>query len=124
MNVKEEELEVKEEAVEVKQEVIETEESGSTSRRGEKRALSRSRSPEAAPDAKKQRPEVEEVRVEDEPEVDKTVVALDWCKCFLSLCGVLVRCRVVVETTGFAAGGHSIQATNKSMRYLNSSVNV
>ncbi|KAK8376085.1 hypothetical protein O3P69_008660 [Scylla paramamosain] len=78
VNVKEEELEIKEEAVEVKQEVSETEESGGTSRRGEKRALSRSRSPEPAPDAKKQRPEVKEVRIEDEPEFDKTVVALDW----------------------------------------------
>lgn len=85
VNVKEEELEIKEEAAEVKQEVSETEESGGTSRRGEKRALSRSRSPEAAPDAKKQRPEVEEVRIEDEPEFDKTVVALDWYNSDLSL---------------------------------------
>lgn len=45
-------------------------------RRGEKRALSRSRSPEA----KRSRPDVEELRIEDEPEMDKTVVALDWCK--------------------------------------------
>lgn len=88
VNVKEEELEIKEEAAEVKQEVSETEESGGTSRRGEKRALSRSRSPEAAPDAKKQRPEVEEVRIEDEPEFDKTVVALDWCKYLLSLVSI------------------------------------
>lgn len=82
LNIKEEDVEIKEEAMEVKQE---PEESGGTARRGEKRALSRSRSPEAAPEAKKQRPEVEEVRVEDEPEYDKTVVALDWYNSDLSL---------------------------------------
>ncbi|KAG0716808.1 Heterogeneous nuclear ribonucleoprotein U-like protein 1 [Chionoecetes opilio] len=83
--VKEEEMEIKEEDVEVKQEEEETEESGSTARRGAKRALSRSRSPETAPEAKKQRPEVEEVRIEDEPDFDKTVVALDWYNSDLSL---------------------------------------
>ncbi|XP_050722479.1 heterogeneous nuclear ribonucleoprotein U-like protein 1 isoform X2 [Eriocheir sinensis] len=85
LNIKEEDAEVKEEPVEVKEEVPETEESGMAARRGEKRALSRSRSPEAAPEAKKQRPEVEEVRVEDEPDFDKTVVALDWYNSDLSL---------------------------------------
>ena len=85
VNIKEEETEVKQEAAEVKQEAAETEESGGSGRRGEKRTLSRSCSPEAAPDAKKQRPEVEEVRIEDEPAFDKTEVALDWCKCFPSI---------------------------------------
>lgn len=84
LNIKEEDAEIKEETVEVKQEEgVETEESGTVARRGEKRALSRSRSPEAAPETKRQRPEVEEVRIEDEPDFDKTVVALDWCKCNL-----------------------------------------
>ena len=78
-------IEIKEEPLEdteVKQEAAETEELEGSGRRGEKRTLSRSCSPEAAPDAKKQRPEVEEMRIEDEPAFDKTEVALDWCKCF------------------------------------------
>ncbi|XP_045583162.2 heterogeneous nuclear ribonucleoprotein U-like protein 1 isoform X2 [Procambarus clarkii] len=63
-----------------KQEQMDCEETEAV-RRGEKRALSRSRSPEA----KRSRPDVEELRIEDEPEMDKTVVALDWYNSDLSL---------------------------------------
>ncbi|KAG0713797.1 hypothetical protein GWK47_015388 [Chionoecetes opilio] len=61
-DIKEEDIEIKEEAVEVKQENPETEESGSTARRGEKRVLSPSHSPET----KKQRTEVEQVWIKEE----------------------------------------------------------
>lgn len=69
------EMEVKEEMVEPKTETMDAGEEDEDGRRGEKRSHSRSRSPEH----KKSRPEVEEVRIEDEPDFDKTVVALDWC---------------------------------------------
>lgn len=82
------EVEVKEELTEVKEELkeepMESEETEAV-RRGEKRGRSRSRSPDAAPEAKRYRPEVEELRVEDEPDMDKTVVALDWYNSDLSV---------------------------------------
>ncbi|KAG0695204.1 hypothetical protein GWK47_027006 [Chionoecetes opilio] len=65
-DIKEEDIEIKEEADEVKQENPETEESGSTARRGEKRVLSPSHSPET----KKQRTEVEQVWIKEEEFLD------------------------------------------------------
>ncbi|XP_066969939.1 uncharacterized protein [Macrobrachium rosenbergii] len=65
-----EEIDIKEELIEPKQEPPDTED-----RRGEKRrALSQLRSP----DSKKQRPAVEAVTVENEPECDRSKVMLDW----------------------------------------------
>ncbi|XP_066970870.1 uncharacterized protein [Macrobrachium rosenbergii] len=70
-SMKIEEIYIKEELMESKQGPHDT-----GDRRGEnRRALSWSHSP----DSKKRRPEVEEVRVEDEPENDKSPVLLDWC---------------------------------------------
>ncbi|XP_066970862.1 tigger transposable element-derived protein 1-like isoform X1 [Macrobrachium rosenbergii] len=70
-SMKIEEIDVKEELVEPKQEPSDTED-----RRREKRIVhSWSRSP----DSEKQRPEVEEATVEDEPEYDRSAVLSDWC---------------------------------------------
>ena len=49
-------------------------------RRGVKRAPSPSHQETDLSAAKKARPDVEELRVEDEPEFDMNEVALDWCK--------------------------------------------
>ncbi|XP_066970861.1 heterogeneous nuclear ribonucleoprotein U-like isoform X7 [Macrobrachium rosenbergii] len=72
-----EEIDIKEELIEPKQEPSHTEDI-----QGEKR---RAHSRSCSPDSKKQRPEVEEVRVEDEPEYDKSAVLLDWYNRDLSL---------------------------------------
>ncbi|CAL4107107.1 unnamed protein product [Meganyctiphanes norvegica] len=63
---------VKEEPVEVKRERNDRD----RDRHGEKRRWSEST--RDAPDVKRQRPDVEEVRVENEPQTDKSAVVLDW----------------------------------------------
>ncbi|XP_050723831.1 uncharacterized protein LOC127002185 isoform X2 [Eriocheir sinensis] len=68
LNIKEEDIEIKEEDVEMKEDTPKTEESRMTARRGEKRALSRSCSPESAPKTK----------VKDEPELYENVAVIDW----------------------------------------------
>lgn len=104
-SMKSEEIDIKEELMEPKQEPSDTED-----RRGEKRrAHSRSRSP----DSKKQRPEVEEVRVEDEPDYDKSAVLLDWYNSDLSL---LINKEDFLSaqpltTQGFGYVWHGVRAT-------------
>ncbi|XP_066970873.1 piggyBac transposable element-derived protein 4-like isoform X3 [Macrobrachium rosenbergii] len=68
-SMKIEEIDIKEELIEPMQEPSDTED-----RQGEKR---RAHSRSCSPDSKKQRPEVEEVRVEYEPEYDKSALSLD-----------------------------------------------
>lgn len=80
LNIKEEDIEIKEEDVEMKEDTPQTEESRMTARRGEKRALSRSCSPESAPKTKVQWPEVK-----NEPEQYENVVVIDWRKYILYL---------------------------------------
>ncbi|KAK7068033.1 hypothetical protein SK128_019253 [Halocaridina rubra] len=84
-------------------------------RRGEKRkAHSRSRSP----DIKKARPDVEEVRVEDEPDWDKSAVLLDWYNSDLSL--VINKEDFLsaqpLTLQGFAYVWHGVRSTYGFMR--------
>ncbi|XP_066970876.1 uncharacterized protein [Macrobrachium rosenbergii] len=75
-SMKIEEIDIKEELIEPMQEPSDTED-----RQGEKR---RAHSRSCSPDSKKQRPEVEEVRVEYEPEYDKSALSLDRGRCAMA----------------------------------------
>lgn len=79
------EVEVKEEPMPVKEEMENTtqqqqEQEQQDDEEGERRGIKRAPSPSQQESTKKLRPDVEEVRVEDEPEFDKSAVVLDWCK--------------------------------------------
>jgi len=102
---------------EVKQEPAEVEvkrERNDRDRHGEKRRWSENtRESRDAPDVKRQRPDVEEVRVENEPQTDKSAVVLDWYNSDMSV--KIEREKYLSATPmtehGFGYVWHGVKAT-------------